>query len=129
MKDKFNKWNSLKKEINKNDKIPFFRNWQIWYISMWVNIWFEQDWKNDTFSRPVLILKKFNKDIFLWVPTTTIKKEWKFYFNIGNIKWKKNFLILSQIRLYSSKRLLKIIWWINKDILKEIKQKISKLIE
>ena len=72
---------------------------------------------------------KFNKDIFLWIPTTTIKKEWKFYFNIGNIKWKKNFLILSQIRLYSSKRLLKIIWWINKDILKEIKQKISKLIE
>jgi len=126
---KFDKWNKIKKEIHKKDEIPFFRNWQIWYISMWVNIWFEQDWKNDTFSRPVLILKKFNKDIFLWIPTTTVEKEWRFYFDIWKIRWEKNFLILSQVRLYSSKRLENIIWWIDKDILKEIKQKISKLIE
>ncbi len=125
----FDKWNKLKKEINEKEKNIFFREWQVWYISMWKNIWFEQNWKNKDFSRPVLVLKKFNKNIFLWIPTTTVEKSWKFYFDIWKINWINNFLILSQIRLYSSKRLISIIWGIHKDILKEIKQKISRLIE
>jgi len=127
MKD-FNLWNENKKELDKQENIKYFREWQIWYISMWINIWFEQDWKWKKFERPILILKKFNKDIFLGIPTTTIKKNQKFYFNIWKIKWKENYLILSQIRLFSSKRLINIIWWINKILLKQVKQKISKIL-
>jgi len=129
MDENFNKWSNLKKEINKKYKIPFFRDWQIWYISMWINIWFEQDWKKENFSRPVLIIKKFNKDLFLWISTTTVKKYWKFYDNLWDINWKINYLILSQVRLYSSKRLLSHIWWISIEKLKNVKEKINKLIE
>ena len=129
MKESFDKWCNLKKEINRKNKIPFFRDWQIWYISMWINIWFEQDWKKSNFSRPVLILKKFNKNLFLWISTTTVKKSWKFYDNLWDINWKINYLILSQVRLYSSKRLLSHIWWISRENLKSIKEKINKLIE
>jgi len=119
----------LKQNINKKVKILYFREWQIWYINMWINIWFEEDGKKENFSRPVLILKKFSKDTFLWIPTTSIIKKWKFYYNIGEIKWIQNFLILSQIRLYSSKRLLSHIWWISMEEWKNIKKKINKLIE
>jgi mRNA interferase MazF len=122
-------WHNEKIKISKNIEIPFFREWQVWYINMWINIGFEENWKNKDFSRPVLILKKFSKDTFLWIPTTTIKKEWKFYDNIWELNWKQNYLLLSQIRLYSSKRLLSNIWWISKSKLIEIKEKIKKLIE
>ena len=132
MENKFEKWNNLKQEINSTDEleIPYFREWQVWFISMWINIWFEQDSKNNKFSRPVLILKKFNKDIFVWIPTTTKKEKiWKFYFNIWIVNEEENNIILSQIKLYSSKRLLSHIWWISQIMLKEIKQKINELIE
>ncbi len=127
----FDLWNNEKKKIHtkSESKIPYFREWQVWFISMWINIWFEQDGKNEDFSRPILILKKFNKDMFLWIPSTTKVKHWFFYYDIWNIKWQNNFLILSQIKLYSSKRLLSHIWWIEECKLKEIKQKINALIE
>jgi len=129
LEEEYNKWSKLKQKINKKKNIVYFREGQIWYINMWINIWYEEDWKKDNYSRPVLILKKFSKDTFLWISTTSISKKWKFYYNIWNIKWINNFLILSQIRLYSSKRLLSHIWWISIEESKNIKKKISKLIE
>jgi len=129
LEEDYNNWNKLKQNINKKNKIIYFREGQIWYINMWINIWYEEDWKKENYSRPVLILKKFSKDTFLWVSTTSISKKWKFYYNIWKIKWIENFLILSQIRLYSSKRLLSHIWWISIEESKIIKKKISKLIE
>ena len=128
MKKDFDKWNILKKEIDNNKNIPYFREGQIWFVSMWINIWFEQNWKNDNFSRPVLIIKKFNKDIFLWVSLTTKKRISKYIFYIGEFKNKKNYAILSQLRLYSSKRLLSHIWWVTKNINDELKEKITKLL-
>ncbi len=128
MKKDFDKWNILKKEIDNNKNIPYFREGQICFISMWINIWFEQNWKNDNFSRPVLIIKKFNKDIFLWVSLTTKKRISNYIFYIGEFKNKKNYAILSQLRLYSSKRLLSHIWWVTKNINDELKEKITKLL-
>ncbi len=129
MQKKFDDWNNLKQKINKKNKIVYFREWQVWYINMWINIWYEEDWKKENSSRPVLILKKFSKDTFLGISTTSIEKKWKFYFNIWEINKINNFLILSQVRLYSSKRLLSHIWWISIEMLKNVKKKISKLIE
>ena len=129
MQKKFDDWNNLKQKINKKNNIIYFREWQVWYINMWINIWYEEDWKKENSSRPVLILKKFSKDTFLGISTTSIEKKWKFYFNIWEINKINNFLILSQVRLYSSKRLLSHIWWISIEMLKNVKKKISKLIE
>jgi len=131
MNNKFENWNKLKQNIDSKNQntIPFFREWQIWYINMWVNIWYEEDWKNIDYTRPILIIKKFSKDTFLWIPTTTSEKIWKYYYDIWIIWNKNNYLILSQIRLFSSKRLVSHIWWISLINLKDIKQKINKLIE
>jgi len=41
--NKYNNWNIQKISIEKNKQIRTFREWEIWYISMWENIWFEQD--------------------------------------------------------------------------------------
>ena len=124
----FEDWNDEKEKIDKNNKLRTFREGEIWYISMWKNIWFEQNWKWDLFLRPVLILKKFNKNIFVWIPLTTVPKNDIFHYSFLWTNWKTSFAILSQIRLFDSKRFFRNIWNIKFKDFKILKEKIRKLI-
>lgn len=110
-------------------EIPYFYEREIWFIQMWKNVWFEQDWKWENFLRPVIILKKFWKETFIWIPLTSKYKIGNYYlkFNIENTT-KVNFAILSQIKNYSSKRLVSKLWNISKEDFIELKEKTIKLI-
>jgi len=129
MSKNFKDWQIKKEKIQNTTNKVFFREWQIYFTSIWVNVWFEQDWKWKLFNRPVLIVKKFNQNIFYWIPLSTQEKEWKFYFEFEFEKWKKSYALLSQMKLFDSKRLKLKIWWINKDLLFRIKNKLKKLLD
>jgi len=124
----FIEWNNEKENIDNKKNLRTFREWEIWYISMWKNIWFEENWKWDLFLRPVLILKKFNKNIFIWIPLTTVPKNDIFHYCFEWTSWKISYAILSQIRLYDSKRFFRKIWGIKFSDMKNLKEKIKKLI-
>lgn len=102
----FDSWNIKKKEIdNKNVSNNHFVNErEIWWGSLGLNIGFEQDGKNEDFERPLLVIKKFNKEIVWVVPLTTIAKDNKFHHKLKN---SGSFVILSQIRLLSTKRFIR----------------------
>ena len=124
----FNKWNEQKKKINNkniDDLKIFFNKRQIWWCSIGENIGFEQDGKGDNFERPVLILKKFNKYIFLGIPLTTKNKNIRlpFYFKLKGAKV-ESIAILSQIRIFSSKRLLREIETIKPELFNQIKKQL-----
>jgi len=121
-------WNFKKEKLEKTQKLRTFREWEIWYISMWKNIWFEENWKWDLFLRPVLVLKKFNKNIFVWIPLTTVPKDDIFHYCFVWTSWKTSYAILSQIRLFDSKRFFRNIWNIKFKDFKKLKEKIKKLI-
>jgi len=125
----FDNWNNQKKEVQVKKEIPYFYGREIWYIKMWLNIWFEQDWKGENFYRPLIILKKFNKDLFWWIPLTSINKDWKYYFGFIDSNNKKQIVILSQLKLYSSKRLVSKKWDISKIDFINLKEKIKSLID
>lgn len=125
----FDNWNNQKKEVQVKKEIPYFYGREIWYIKMWLNIWFEQDWKWENFYRPLIILKKFNKDLFWWIPLTSINKDWKYYFGFIDSNNKKQIVILSQLKLYSSKRLVSKKWDISKIDFINLKEKIKSLID
>ncbi len=76
----FEKWNLLQKQIETNLP-PFFHEREIWWCSLGANIGVEEDGKNELFERPVLILRKFNKEMCWGLPLTTRKKEGPFYFS------------------------------------------------
>ncbi|MFC1721190.1 type II toxin-antitoxin system PemK/MazF family toxin [Patescibacteria group bacterium] len=106
MKD-FDNWNSKKKKIESTHKAQTLRKKQIWWASLGLNIGYEQDGKNENFERPVLIVKTFGGETFLGIPITSVNKEnKKFYFPI-HYNGEVYYLILSQIRLFSTKRLLR----------------------
>lgn len=128
MEKDFDKWNKSKKIIHYNNEVKFYHEREVWWCSLGINIGFEQDGKGEDFSRPILIIKGFSKDVFLCIPLTTKLKNGKFYQNIdlGDKIIRK--VILSQIRLIDSKRLENKICTIDGTQFKIIKQKIIRLI-
>ena len=112
-------WFGLKSKLLENlfDKDftrKHFREGDIWYVKLGVNIGKEQN-GGKNFLRPVLILKKFNSKCFIGIPLTSRnKKESKFYLKVKidyssrkvrKVKSDKSYLILSQIRFLDSIRL------------------------
>ncbi|MCK4386918.1 MAG: type II toxin-antitoxin system PemK/MazF family toxin [Candidatus Pacebacteria bacterium] len=128
----FDSWNKEKKKVENRDidnpKIMFCEK-AIWWCSVGTNIGYEQDGKGKNFERPVLILRKFNKHVFLGIPLTTKQKnlDLPFYFKLEGAKV-ESIAVLSQIRLFSSKRLLREIEIIKSELFRQIKKQL-KIIE
>ena len=132
MPNNYDKWNKIKKEISQEDIIVGYKNRDIFYMKMGENIGFEQNGKGEDFVRPVVIIKGFNENMFFGVPLSTKIKDGKFYYSF---KFKKentiiiNNALLSQMKLFSTKRLLNKIGIINQDDFKELKIKFKKLLD
>lgn len=125
----FDNWNEKKKAINsviKGDDF-YFKEREIWWSSLGVNIGYEQDGKNDNFERPILILKIFNRDVLWMVPLTSTSKDHPYYYKFNDSKTDRS-VILSQLRLISSKRLLRKISMMNKVDFNNIREKIKQFI-
>ena len=115
----FDKWNTIKKDVNSCTVRRSFKTRDIFYMKMGHNVGFEQNGKGADFVRPVLILKKITNDMFIGIPLSSQIKEgswfYKFDFN-KNGKISSNIAILPQIKMYSSKRLLNRIGKIKNNI-------------
>lgn len=101
-------WTKLKIRIHLFDKKIFFKEREIWWCALGKNIGFEQDGKNDMFERPILVLKKFNHYLLWGLPLTSQDKTKNSTYYISTFyNQERSFIILSQLRLISSKRLLR----------------------
>lgn len=125
MENEYDNWNIEKKKLSEINR-AYFHKGDIWFASIGKNIGDEEDGKNLNFERPVLIVRKFNNNIFLGVPLTSQGKEGKYYHKL--ISFSGSTAILSQVRLFDAKRLLRIIGKVGSKELNEIKLKISKII-
>ena len=122
----FDNWNIKKKELS-NGKRIYFHKADIWLMSIGKNIGDEEDGKHFSFERPILIVRKFNNNIFLGIPLTSNKdKEGKYYHKL--ISFPDSTVILSQVRLFDAKRLLRLMGKVENKELKEIKAKIGEIV-
>ena len=99
----FDKWNSLKQGVQNNYPIHFNER-DIYFLYIGQNIGFEQYGKGEDFLRPVVILKKFSKELFLGIPLSSKSKEGKFFHTI-HFKNRTNTALLLQSRTFDSKRI------------------------
>ena len=124
MEKDFEKWNTLKQYIEKQN-IPIYSNrGEIWWCNLGINIGSESCGKNHFFERPVLIMKVFNVNLILVAPLTTKEKNIDNHIEL-NISDKKSFIMTEQIKVISSKRLSRKIDRINKTYLEELSLKIT----
>ncbi len=65
MEKEFDKWNEQKKQIAADDDPKLFpKTGEIWMSVIGKNIGFEQNGGGESFSRPALVVKKFNNKMF-----------------------------------------------------------------
>jgi mRNA interferase MazF len=124
----FDQWNEDKKKTDQKRFRRYYKPREIWWCRLGVNVGYEQDGTGEEFDRPVLILRRFNKNVCFIAPLTTSPKENKYLIPVGKINNKEAQVIISQIRLIDVKRLVeKRTERLDKKLFKTIRKAIKKL--
>jgi mRNA interferase MazF len=122
----FADWTKLKIRIYASEKEIYFKEGQVWWVNLGKNIGVEADGKNINFERPVIVLRRFNRHSFLGIPLSSKVKVGDYYLQLKDIKGKSSVVNLSQVRILSSKRLIRDIEEVSDSDLKLIKEAIKK---
>jgi mRNA interferase MazF len=105
MEKDFDRWNEQKKKLNVDVEPLYFREGEIWWVHLGVNVGYEIDGKKTNFARPVIVLRKYNKYSFLALPLTTRDTSSPYKLPVGNVAGKQTFAVVSQLRNIDSRRL------------------------
>ena len=123
----FDCWNSLKKKLHNNKGLAYAHPREIWWCSLGHNIGVEMNGKNESFERPVLIIKMYNKEKMLVLPITSKEKNDIFHFKIkaGD---KNVWVSLAQSRVISNRRLLRKVDVLAEEGFEKVRNAFSKYI-
>ncbi len=100
-------WHTLKSRIHAKEREVLFHAQEVWWCSLGANVGVEADGKHTLFERPVIIFRKLNSDMFWGLPLTSKEKQSQaFYFRLF-LLGKNQIVLLSQMRVLSSKRLIR----------------------
>ena len=127
MQKDFEKWSEKKKVVNDSKSEIYFYEREIWWCALGVNIGYEQDGKGDKFARPVLVLKKYSKNVFVGIPLTSTNRESKYHYTFPFLSGISTAL-LSQIRLFDTKRLLVKMGRVSKGEYEEVRKRVKDIL-
>lgn len=124
----FDNWIIKKKSLHyKGTTPPLFKERDIWWVSVGVNIGYEEDGKHDKYIRPVLVLRKFNRELFLGIPMSTKLKD-NPYYKIVTVNSRTVSVLISQIRVFSAKRIQDKLAELDHGDFEKIKEEVVKMI-
>ena len=126
MKD-FDGWNGIKKIVDNTSQNKLYHKREVWWCYLGTNVGFEQDGTGPDRMRPVLIIKGFSTHVCIVVPLTTSKKKNPYHVFIGKVAKKEASVIISQIKLIDTKRLVNKIGYIDTDIFEAIRKAVKDL--
>ncbi len=124
MEKDFDRWNEKKKRIHIADFADFVNEREVWWCALGLNVGVEADGKHDNFERPVLVVRKFNKDSVLIVPLTSHPKDNPYYIPFKH-EGREFAAIISQMRLISTNRLLRLIYKMDNSVFKTVQISLS----
>ena len=127
MQKDFDEWNKSKKIIHENGENKLYHTRELWWCSLGVNAGSEQDGSGKNYDRPVLILKGLSRQTCIVLPITSSSEKHKMRIPIGEVQDKKASVIISQIRVIDTKRLIYKIRFLDKNIFNNITKTIKGL--
>lgn len=126
MQKDFDRWHEKKKRIDAAEFRDFVNEREVWWCTLGVNIGVEQDGSPDAFERPVLIVRKFNKEMVLVVPLTSTPRRTPFHIVVRH-QGLEFAAVISQVRLISTKRLARKIYQMDAAIFAEVVARLRSL--
>ncbi len=122
----FQEWFKLKLTLWTKPSKVIFKQGEIWWCSLGMNVGEEEYGKGPQFTRPVLIFRKFTNNSFMGLPLTTQEKTGTWYVEteLGGIKRK---VMLNQARLLDKKRLTSKVGVLDKKQFNEVRVRFLKL--
>ncbi|MFA5349225.1 MAG: type II toxin-antitoxin system PemK/MazF family toxin [Candidatus Paceibacterota bacterium] len=115
-------WCELKMILWMKSGKTIFKQGEIWWCSVGVNLGEEIFGKGEKFTRPVLIFKKLTSSSFLGLPLTTQEKLGSWYVEI-TIHGKRNWVMLNQARILDKKRITNRLVTLDDADLKKVRDK------
>jgi len=121
-------WNKIKKDLEIKEQRFFFKEGEIWWISVGLNIAQESCGKGSIFRRPVLVLRKLSSDTFIGIPLSSKDKTgtWFTDITLGN---EKRTVLLYQIRMFSTNRFESRLATLDDNDMKKVKEKLEFLLK
>lgn len=110
----FGQWLRIKAELDIRQDLPTFQEREIWWCSIGLNVGFEILGKDEKFTRPVLILRKYSRSTFFGLPLTSKRKQHPYHYHL-NVAGKEGSVLLDQGRTIDSRRLTKKISKLNEN--------------
>lgn len=93
-----------------------------------MNVGYEQDGTGERFDRPVIVIRGFNECVFFGVALTGRKRIGKYYLPIGRIEDREASVILSQVRLIDTKRLVRKITMLDERTFGKLKERLQRVL-
>ena len=97
-------WSQINIKLLRGKSKTLFKEGEIWWCYIGLNIGEEEYGKGVDFARPVLIFKKFTKDSFLGLPLTGHTKEGSWYV-VVRASDRISSIMLNQARIFDRRRL------------------------
>jgi mRNA-degrading endonuclease toxin of MazEF toxin-antitoxin module len=104
LSDKLGDWFEVKLALSLREEPPLFKEREIWWGSVGLNIGFEVFGKKELFARPILVIRKYNKYTFLGLPLTSRRKDIPahYHFDFNN---RQGSVLLDQAKTFDARRL------------------------
>ena len=129
MQKDFDAWNEKKKSLHGSAFTDFIHAREVWWCAVGVNVGVEADGKRENFERPVLVIRKFSKEAVLMIPLTSRVKKDNPYHVIFSHGGREFSAVISQVRLISTKRLLRKMYQMDSSIFTRIISSIVTIIQ
>jgi len=125
--DRYDRWNRIKKRLGSQKPLKF-REGEIFFLSVGMNVGYEVYGKKEEFLRPVLVLKKTGRTTFYGIPLTSQSKEGSYYYTFEYKKGKVSTALLHQMRLFDIRRAKYFSGRIKKSDFGKIKESIKEVL-
>lgn len=130
--EKFNEWNEVKKETQTKEFHFTIKPREIYWVKIGQNIGSEEYGKDKDFTRPVIVIRKLTRDLFIGVPLTTTLKNNDYFHQFSYTNRTRgvidNSAMILQFRTFSIKRVMNKIGKINQENFNEIVIKMKNII-
>ncbi|MBC7982151.1 type II toxin-antitoxin system PemK/MazF family toxin [Candidatus Parcubacteria bacterium] len=127
--EKYNDWNIKKQNINFSDNEDiYFKEMDIWWCSIGLNIGSESYGKGRDFRRPILIIRKLSDDLCIALPLTSKNKIGTWFVDVL-LNDENRTVMLYQIRTLNRKRFQRKMGEVGIKDFNKVKEKLEKLLE